>query len=85
MAQQQLAGRVFLTLWHLTQTSSTSLQPSMQQGSQKRKAVVKSRQNPQAQATAPTFLRGMCDVLTPQIGHNVPSSSSLFMWMIVGP
>lgn len=83
--QQQLAGMVFLTFWHLTQTSSTSLHPSMTHGSQHRNPVVKSKQQPQAIATPPVDFLVTFDVLVPQNWHGVPSLSSLLIWITVGP
>jgi hypothetical protein len=83
--QQQFAGIVCLTFWHFTQTNSTSLQPSMTQGSQQSHPVVHKRQQPQAIATVPTVFLAMCEVFEPQNWQAVPSLSSLLIWIMVGP
>ncbi len=77
--QQQFAGIVFLTFWHLTQTNSTSLHPSITHGSQQKNPVVQSKQQPQAIATQPVDFLVTLEVLVPQNWQGVPSLSSLLI------
>ena len=86
--QQQLASILDLTVWHLTQMSSVSLQPSEQRGMQERTDPVKKRrQRHQRMATIPTFFLGMFPVSLQQDGHGEPSPPPLFppTVMTVGP
>ena len=74
MNQQQLAATFDFTVWHFTQTSSVSLQESVQRGMQHSAQEVRTRH--QTIATPPNFLRGRLAVSFPQPpqGEPVPES-----------
>ena len=61
--QQQLAGILLLTVWHLTQMSSVSLHPSVQKGhNAQMNPVVNARQRHHKIVTVPTVFLGMFPV-----------------------
>lgn len=83
MNQQQLAGTFDLTDWHFTQTSSVSLQESLQRGMQHNAHELRIKHH--TIATTPTFFRGRFPVLLEQAAHRepLPSLSLLFAMMMV--
>ena len=86
--QQQLAGMVDLRVWHLMQTSSVSLHPSLKRGYRQRPhaPTVKRRQMHQAMATQPTFFLGRLSVSFPQVLQGDPPVLLLPLKLImVGP
>jgi hypothetical protein len=68
--QQQLAAILLLTVWHLTQMSSVSLQESVQRGMQQRLQLDSTMH--QIMATIPTFFLGRFPVSFPQVGQGLP-------------
>jgi hypothetical protein len=85
--QQQLAGTVCFTFWHLMQTSWVSLQLSEQRGMKQSPyaPTVKRRHMHQAHATHPSFFLGMLPVSWPQIPQGDPLELLFCKLMIIGP
>jgi hypothetical protein len=71
--QQQLACTLAFTVWHLTQTSSVSLQLSLQRGyKEPNPAVIMKRTTHQTIAVDPTVFLGMFPVSLWQVGQGEP-------------
>ena len=86
--QQQLASILDLTIWHLTQTISVSLQESVQRGIREQSPPPrKNRVTHQMMATQPTFFRGIFPVSLVQEaqGDPLPLSPPPPTEMTVGP